>query len=507
MAALTALTSPRAALSWLAERGVRRLATDSRQVRPGDAFLAWPGATTDGRQFVAQAWDQGAQACLVEAQGTGVWGLVDQPGLATLQGLQQQAGELASGFLGHPSQQLKVLAITGTNGKTSCAWWLAQALHLLDEPCGVIGTLGMGQPAAGLQPTGLTTPDAVALQAGLRQLLNEGCRFCALEASSIGLTEHRLSGTHIEVALFTNFTQDHLDHHGSMAAYWQAKAALFAWPDLRAAVVNVDDAQGAGLAASLAATKLDLWTYGLTAPGARLRASGVQMAAGGLRFDLEEGDDRVAVRTGLIGQYNVLNVLAVVGGLRSCGVPLVDAARVCAQLTPVPGRMQRFSAGEFEAGPEVVVDYAHTPDALEKALQALQPVAAQRGGQLWCVFGCGGNRDASKRPLMGAVAQREAQHVVLTNDNPRFESPEAVLQQIQAGFTTPVQHLQVIEDRQAAIEAAVLQAGARDVVLIAGKGHETNQEVSGVKHSFSDVAQAQAALRLRATLTPQAKNA
>ena len=487
------------ALGWLAARGVRALATDSRKVAPGDAFIAWPGYAVDGRRFVPQALAAGASACLVEAEGAAGFDGLDADAVAALPGLKASTGVLASGFMGAPSEALEIVAVTGTNGKTSTAWWVAQALSSLGRRCGVIGTLGVGEPPSPLLPsaitfTGMTTPDPVTVQAGFRRFVDAGFKACAIEATSIGLREQRLAGTAIDVALFTNFTQDHLDYHGSMDAYWQAKAQLFAWPGLRAAVINVDDAQGARLARVLQETALDLWTYS-TQGDARLRASQIGYAGGGLCFELTEGATSVAVSTQMIGAYNVANLLATIGGLRALGAPLADAAAACALLTPVPGRMQRIASDV--AAPQVVVDYAHTPDALEKALLALQPFAAERGGALWCVFGCGGNRDPGKRPLMGALAQRLAQQVVITSDNPRNEAPAFILLQIVAGLKGSQERVKVIEDRRAAIAHAVRHAGARDVILVAGKGHEDYQEIGGVKLHFSDVEEAVAALRTR----------
>ena len=484
-----------AALAWLQRQGSRQLATDSRCVRNGDAFIAWPGYAHDARQYVGQALEAGASACLVEAQGVERFAFDRKPErdrIAALEGLKPAAGELASRFFGAPSQALDVVAATGTNGKTSTAWWIAQALTLLGRRGAVVGTLGIGAPP-NVIPTGLTTPDPVALQAALRRLADEGFVACAIEASSIGIVEHRLAGTRVAIALFTNFSRDHLDYHGTMQAYWAAKARLFAWPGLRAAVVNIDDEQGDTLAAQLGGG-LDLWTYAIDRP-ARLQARGVGYRDGGLAFDVHEGDARVAISSALIGGYNVSNLLAMIGALRALGVPLAEVAGVCPRLSAVPGRMQAVANGA--CGPQVIVDYAHTPDALEKALLALRPFAEERGGRLWCVFGCGGSRDATKRPLMGALAERLADRVVATSDNPRDEAPGFILSQILAGV---VGHddVDVIEDRRAAIAHAVASAGARDVVLIAGKGHEDYQELSGKRVPFSDVAEAQVALARRA---------
>ena len=516
---LTRLKSPDAAARWLGEWVRGQVRTDSREVQPGDAFIAWPGHATDGRRFVAQALAAGAATCLVEDAGIDAFGF-DDARVATLPGLKAATGPIADAWFGRPSDRLDVIATTGTNGKTSTAWWTAQALSCLGRRCGVVGTLGIGEPpraatAAGGEPpqaessspagniaaTGLTTPDPVRLQGAFRRFADAGFAACALEASSIGLVEHRLAGTRIDVALFTNFTRDHLDFHGDMVAYWAAKRSLFGWPGLRAASINIDDPQGAALAAELAsegagtgADALDVWTVSTAAP-ARLRGSGLRYVDDGLAFELHEGPETVAVRSRLVGDYNASNVLVVIGGLRALGVSLADAAASVLQLTPVPGRLQRVGAAT--AGrPEVVVDYAHTPDALDKVLQALRPLATARGGRLVCVFGCGGNRDASKRPLMGAIAQRLADRVVLTSDNPRDEAPGSILAQILAGIAGggPVD---VIEDRHEAIAVAIGDAADADVVLLAGKGHETYQEVAGVRRPFSDEAQALAALQLR----------
>ncbi|MBA4175785.1 MAG: UDP-N-acetylmuramoyl-L-alanyl-D-glutamate--2,6-diaminopimelate ligase [Leptothrix sp. (in: Bacteria)] len=528
--AAPALASAAEAATWLAARvhlnAGAMLRSDSRAVRPGDGFIAWPGHASDGRRFVAQALAAGAAACLVESEGAATFGFDDER-IAVLAGLKAAAGAVADALCGQPSAVLDVIATTGTNGKTSTAWWTAQALTQLQRRCGVIGTLGIGEPPApGADPlgrieaTGLTTPDALTLHQAFRRFVNEGCTACALEASSIGLAEHRLAAARIDVALFTNFTRDHLDYHADMAAYWAAKRSLFAWPGLRAAVVNVDDDQGAALAVELAAEgrverdaarvassaapastrALDLWTVSLHGP-ARLRAEHLHYADGGLAFTAVEEDGpaaaRAAVRSALVGEFNASNLLVVLGGLRALGVPLAAAASTAATLTPVPGRLQRVAGREVE----VVVDYAHTPDALEKVLAALRPLAAARGGRLWCVFGCGGNRDATKRPLMGAIAAAGADRVVVTSDNPRDEPPQAILAQILAGVAGH-DEVDVIEDRRAAIAHAVQQAAAGDVVLLAGKGHEDYQEVAGVKRPFSDVAQAQAALRAREGAAP-----
>ena len=501
MAALHHLHDTADVLRWLAAHGAHDLVVDSRRVRAGaqQAFVAWPGAAQDGRAFVGAALAAGAVACLVEAEGADAHPL-DDARVAAVPGLKRRCAEIAHGFYGEPSARLDVVAVTGTNGKTSTSWWTAQALDAVGQPCGVIGTLGVGRAGhAGFEATGFTTPDPVTLQATFQRFVKEGLRAAAIEASSIGIEELRLHATHIAVAQFTNFTQDHLDYHGSMDAYWRAKRALFDWPGLRAAVVNADDPKGASLAAELAARGLTVWTYGLR-PDARLQACELHHQARGIAFTVLERDASLRVlaqaelAAPVIGSFNVSNLLAVLGGLRALGHDLATAVRACAGLHAVPGRMQTVDAPEAAGQtPLVVVDYAHTPDALEKALEALRPVAQARAGRLVCVFGCGGDRDPVKRPLMGRAAEQGADRVLLTSDNPRSEDPQAILIQILAGLVEPGRAV-VMPDRRSAIAAAVAGAAVQDVVLIAGKGHETYQDVAGVRTPFSDVDEACAAL-------------
>ena len=503
------LSDPKLAAQWLRERVTGVLRTDSRLVQPGDAFIAWPGAAADGRAFVTAALRAGASAVLLEDAGADAFAAswADQADrVLRFAGLKAAAGLIAAAYFDQPSSQLKVLAVTGTNGKTSTSWWLAQALSALPGagamPAGLVGTLGIGRApalglahgtakidAAALQYTGLTTPDPVALQAALRQFVSDGVRALAIEASSIGIEEQRLAGLQIDVALFTNFTQDHLDYHGSMEAYWEAKRRLFAWPGLRAAVINIDDAFGARLAEELRHSHCDVWTVSLK-QAARLQAFNIRYTARGVQFDVHDGDDEQLVSVPLIGDYNVANVLSVMAALRSLGVSLAIAAYVCSRLQPVPGRMECLGG---EGQPLVAVDYAHTPDALLSALQALRPMAAQRGGRLWCVFGCGGDRDASKRPLMGGIAAQWADRAVVTSDNPRSESAQSIIDQIVKGVSDAAQ-LVIEPDRAQAIARALAGAQAADIVLIAGKGHESTQDIGGVKLPFSDAEHAAQAL-------------
>jgi UDP-N-acetylmuramyl-tripeptide synthetase len=487
---ITQLHTPQEAASWLHARVTGSLTTDSRKVRAGDGFIAWPGAATDARQYVSNALEIGAAACIVEMNGIDAYGFIDAK-IAAYTGLKAAAAPIAAAYFEEPSQQLQTVAITGTNGKTSSAWWLAHALGKLGRPCGLVGTLGIGTPGA-MVFNGLTTPDPVLLQQQLRRFVDDGFVACAIEASSIGISEHRLDATQLQVAVFTNFTQDHLDYHGSLQAYWQAKAALFAWPGLQSAVINVDDEKGRDLCLKLKGAGMDVWTVAIHEP-ARLQAQSIVQHADAMSFVVVEGTDRQTVAAHAIGLYNVSNLLGVIGALRALGVPLADAAKACSELTAVPGRLNSVS----QAGkPLVVIDYAHTPDAIEKVLLALQPVAKNRGGQLWCVFGCGGDRDATKRPLMAAAAQKNSDTVVVTSDNPRSENPASIISQILLGLThSGSVHVQA--DRALAITQTLASAQPEDVVLLAGKGHEKYQEVMGIKHPFDDMNRAQDALDQR----------
>ena len=484
---------------WLHRRGVQALWADSRRVGAGDGFIAWPGGVHDGRAFVAQALAQGAQACLVEQDGLDAhwpWVQADDERVLAVPGLKAASGPIAAAFYQEPSQALRVVAYTGTNGKTSSAWWCAHALEALGQSTRLVGTLGMGAPHA-LDSTGMTTPDPVRLQAALRAWVDDAANVCVMEASSIGLAEHRLDGTHIEVAVLTNFTQDHLDYHGTMAAYWDAKQALFDWPGLRAAVVNLDDPQGQALWRHLAnRPALALWTYGAPERGVgeqHLSAQGITAAPEGMRFEVCAGAQRWPFPWPVVGRYNIDNLLGVLATLCALGFELADAVKACAALPPVPGRMQGVG-GVHQ--PRVVVDYAHTPDAVAQALQALRPLAQARQGQLMVVLGCGGDRDRSKRPAMAAAAQAHADGVWLTSDNPRSEDPLTILEDMQQGLRDPAT-VSVIVSRAQAITQAVTQAQAQDVILIAGKGHEDYQEIQGVREPFSDLGVAQAALQLR----------
>lgn len=499
---------PQALADWLRARVAGELRCDSRRVQADDGFVAWPGGVHDARRFVSIALDDGAAAAVVEAQGLEAWGPWDDR-VAALPELKAHAGEVAAAFYLQPLRELSAVAITGTNGKTSTAWWLAQLLCLLERPCAIVGTLGLGTPTSAKgdwtwEPTGLTTPDPVMLHSQSRRWVRAGVQACAIEASSIGVVEGRLNGADLRVAVFTNFTQDHLDFHGDMASYWAAKAALFDWPSLQAAVIHVDDPKGLVLQAAWAHRLQDVWTVSADAQradAARLQVRALKAHAAGQSFDLIEHDAQGAevgrwrVDCPLLGDYNRVNLLCVLASVRALGVDMGRAVAMCPSLTAVPGRLQPVSTGQ-SAEPLALVDYAHTPDAVEQVLRVAREVADRRGGALWAVLGCGGDRDASKRPLMAAAAERGADRVVLTSDNPRSESPASILEAMAAGLGSKGQAVLEI-DRAHAIALALQAASPNDVVVIAGKGHEDYQEVAGVRHPFSDARVALAALQQR----------
>ena len=488
------LNNPTEAVNWLKTKVTGELRVDSRDIQLGDGFIAWPGAAVDGRQYVKSALQKGAAACLIEDSELNtevLASIVEQEKIATYFGLKHAIGLIAAQAMNIPAKALNVHAITGTNGKTTTAWWLSQALQAVNDinpksltKCFMVGTLGIGVPNA-VESTGLTTPDPVLLHKKFREYLENGFGYCAIEASSIGIEEHRLDGTDIKVAIFTNFTQDHLDYHGSMQAYWRAKLKLFNWPTLKVAVINIDDIKGMELVKSLDTQKIDIWTVAIDRP-ARLRASDIEYTKNGLKFNIHEDVDTYSIETKFFGKYNVSNILGVVAAMRAGGIELSACVEACKSLTAVPGRMDVV---EVDAKPLVVVDYAHTPDALKQALVALRPTAQTRGGKLICIFGCGGNRDASKRPLMAQMAQTYSDSVVVTADNSRHEKTELILSHIVAGFKSQL-NVVIEANRATAIVQAIKNAHQNDVILIAGKGHENYQDESGVKTYFSDKEQA-----------------
>ncbi|MEO6365678.1 MAG: UDP-N-acetylmuramoyl-L-alanyl-D-glutamate--2,6-diaminopimelate ligase [Luteimonas sp.] len=464
------------------------LVQDSRGICPGDAFVAIAGFGAHGLNFVDVAKQAGVGAILFEPPAP-----ADLPVPAdaiAVPGLRGRLGELGDRFHERPSQAMTVVGVTGTNGKTSTVQLLAQAWALRGVRSGSIGTLGAGLHGE-VVPTGFTTPLVLQLHALLAQLRDAGAQAVAMEVSSHALDQGRVDGVHFDVAVFTNLTRDHLDYHGDMQAYGAAKAKLLAWPGLRAAVVNLDDAHGRQLRAALPA---GTHTIGLSSRGAQadVRAGNVVLDGVGIGFDLVVGDERASVQSPLLGRFNVDNLLAVAGVLHALGDTAGAIASTLSQLQPVAGRMNRL--GGDDAMPLVVIDYAHTPDALEQALASLR---AHAQGRVACVFGCGGERDVGKRPQMAAIAEAGADIVIVTDDNPRGEDGDAIVADIIKGFARPEAVL-VLRDRAAAIARAIGTASTNDIVLIAGKGHEPYQEVAGVRHPFDDTAVARALLQERA---------
>ncbi|MGP3791186.1 UDP-N-acetylmuramoyl-L-alanyl-D-glutamate--2,6-diaminopimelate ligase [Pseudomonas sp. B392_1p] len=461
---------------------VRELTLDSRKVRPGDLFLAVPGASHDGRAHIADAIARGAVAVAYEAEGAPP--LPDsQATLLPIKGLSKQLSAIAGRFYGEPSRGLHLVGVTGTNGKTSVSQLLAQALDRLGERCGIVGTLGTGFHGA-LESGRHTTPDPLAVQATLALLKHAGARAVAMEVSSHGLAQGRVAGLDFDVAVFTNLSRDHLDYHGSMEAYGAVKATLFAWPQLRCRVINLDDPFGRQLAGLEGARLID---YSINDAAADVHCRQVRFDDHGVRAELITPQGQGLLRSPLLGRFNLSNLLAVIGALLGMDYSLDDVLRVLPDLQGPSGRMQRLGGG---AAPLVVVDYAHTPDALEKVLEALRPHVR---GRLLCLFGCGGDRDRGKRPLMAEVAERHADGVLVTDDNPRSEDPLEILAEIRAGFTRP-ETVQFMSGRGQAIASLIAGARADDIVLLAGKGHEDYQEINGVRQPFSDLDEASKAL-------------
>ncbi|MFA6229628.1 MAG: UDP-N-acetylmuramoyl-L-alanyl-D-glutamate--2,6-diaminopimelate ligase [Rhodanobacter sp.] len=478
---------PLAATPEAARMFVSGLTLDSRQASGGDAFFALRGSKGHGIDFAASAVQRGAQLVLAESPAVAC----EDPGVPVLwiDGLREQVGEIAARFHGRPSESLRMVGITGTNGKTSCVQLLAQALTLLGHRAASIGTLGAGVHGQ-LHEGERTTPDALTVQRLLAEFRDAEVSHVAMEVSSHALEQGRVAAVEFEVAAFTNLSRDHLDYHGSMQAYGEAKAKLFAWPGLRTAVINIDDAFGLALTARLPAGVKTLRFSMADDADAEIAASQVVTSSEGLSFRLRTPWGSRAIHSHLLGRFNVANLLAVVGCLGALGETFARIVTAVEQLQPVNGRMNRI--GGLHGQPLVVIDYAHTPDALE---QALTSVRAHCAGRLICVFGCGGERDAGKRPLMGAIAARLADIAIVTDDNPRGEDGDAIVAQIVAGMTE-ARAMTVERDRTQAIGQALQLARTGDVVLIAGKGHETYQEGAAGKRAFDDLAVAHVALEL-----------
>jgi UDP-N-acetylmuramoyl-L-alanyl-D-glutamate--2,6-diaminopimelate ligase len=471
------------AIARLDQLGIKRtrLIADSRELREGDVFAAYPGTSADGRQFLAQAAKAGAAAILVQS-GSGCAASLDIP-VVMVENLSRIIGSVADDFYDRPSSSLSVHGVTGTNGKTTIATWLAQANNALGRNCGFIGTVGTGFLGQ-LRDSKNTTPDAASIHGELAALKQRGATAVAMEVSSHALDQARVGGVRFDCAIFSNLTQDHLDYHKTMAAYGEAKAKLFTDYPVRHRIVNVDDEFGARLFARRLPNAV---SYGVQSGLVRCTIS--HTASDHMQLVIDSPWGRVSERVAAAGAFNAYNATAVAAALFATGAGRDDVAFALSALIPAAGRLQRV-ASDRTSMPSVFVDYAHTPDALSKAIAALREVCT---GQLWVVFGCGGDRDITKRPLMGEIAARHADHVVITSDNPRSESPDAIIEAIRIGAVR-VASSRVIAmvDRGEAIAYAINSAAARDIVLIAGKGHETYQEISGVRYAFSDIDVAQA---------------
>jgi len=464
------------------------ITADSRKVQAGSLFLAYPGVKVDGRDFIPQAIQAGATAVLWEEQGF-IWNAAWQVKNQAVNGLKLQVGEIAAEYYGQPSSQLTMIGVTGTNGKTSVSQWVAQCLAILGKKTAVLGTIGNGfvdNKASTLTEASNTTPDAVLLQGMLADYLKQHANAVVMEVSSHGLDQGRVNGVAFDIAVLTNLSRDHLDYHGTMEAYATAKQKLFSWPGLSMAVLNVDDAFGQSVAQSLRQQNKPFMTYGIGSGD--ICATDLKLQDTGLSMQVATPQGNALLSASVLGRFNAYNLLAVLGTLLALEIGLDAAIAAIAQIKPVLGRMQQFGGGER---PLVVIDYAHTPDALEKVLSTLKE-QVHINNKLICVFGCGGDRDAGKRPLMGSIACKLADNVVVTSDNPRSEYPAEIIRQIMTGMTG----VYVIEpDRETAITIAIRAARQGDIVLVAGKGHEDYQEISGVKYPFSDALIAQAALR------------
>lgn len=468
-------------------RPVTGLSLNSKTLQAGDLFCALAGHKQHGLNYASQAIKAGACAVLWEADTQRddvvmLDSLSKYVPLIPVVNLKQKLGQAAERFYGEPSKQLYMIGVTGTNGKTSCSQFLAQTLNP-DEPSCVIGTLGNGFVDQ-LQHATHTTPDAITLHRLLAEFRDQQAKNVVMEVSSHGLQQGRVSGVDFNMAIFTNLSRDHLDYHGDMSAYGNAKKLLFEMPSVKTAIINVDDEFGARLADALEA-KLEVIRYGIAQHDRSIdaRASRVRLDNAGIHFDVISRWGSGIVSSPLLGRFNVSNLLAVLCALLCKGVRFEEALLRISRLTNVAGRMERVA--NPRGNTLFVVDYAHTPDALAKALQSLRKhVDSKKHGQLWCVFGCGGDRDQGKRPHMGEVAEQYADHVIITDDNPRTEAASHIVAQILTGILKQ-QDVTVIHDRIAAIRHAIAHAGEHDVVLVAGKGHEAYQIIGEEKRPYA----------------------
>ena len=490
------------------------MTSDTRALKAGDVMLAYPVGNsrqlTDNRVHIAKALSLGAALVLYEPSGLAeeLKKVCKDKRCIAVNDLAEQAGVIAANWYGHPSRAMRVVGITGTNGKTTVSQWLSHALNSADEPCGVIGTLGAGL-ANDLTMTGFTTPDAARMQGLLKDIQKNGAHSVTVEVSSHALDQGRVNGTYFDTVVITNLSQDHLDYHGDMKQYAAAKKKILDLPGIKHVVVNADDSFGQEclqyLAKKMGDADITVWAYAnksenlLSLPCfakqsfRKILATDLQMNDQGMKFQLiVDGEDAGLMQTRMVGAFNVSNALAVLACLLAGGKTIKSAKNSIEALQAVQGRMELVARATAQQ-PMAVIDFAHTPDALEQVLKTLRDIAKQRAGQLWCVFGCGGDRDPMKRPIMGRIAESIADHVMVTSDNPRSEVPEKIMADILSGFEVP-EKAQVNADRATAILQIIRQAKPEDVILIAGKGHEEIQEIAGKKHPFSDRVHVQLAM-------------
>ncbi|GAA5523933.1 UDP-N-acetylmuramoyl-L-alanyl-D-glutamate--2, 6-diaminopimelate ligase [Microbulbifer aestuariivivens] len=470
---------------------VTGVALDSRQVRAGDLFMALRGSVVDGREYIGKAIAAGAAAVLADGEQLEI-ATREGVQVVTVPGLAKRVGEIAARFYGNPTEEMYLVGVTGTNGKSTCAYLAAQLLAQHFGSAGVMGTIGNGIWKDGqiqLEDTGLTTPDPVRLQADYAAFRDQGVKAAAMEVSSHALAQGRVHGLIFDSAIFTNLSRDHLDYHGSMAAYGAAKEKLFGLPKLKRGIINLDDPFGAQLAERCKLRNLKVITYGLQAGD--LHATELQRHESGFSVQLTTPWGSGRLEAPLIGDFNIYNALAVVAAVAASGMTLEDILAAFPNIRPVPGRMERVRLDGIAEDISVLVDYAHTPDALRAALAAARPYCR---GRLWCVFGCGGDRDTGKRAPMGRIASEMADHAIVTSDNPRSEDPQQIIDDILEGAASNVE---VQIDRSKAIQQAVAGAQPGDIVLIAGKGHEDYQIIGSERLHFCDREQAAAALASR----------
>lgn len=464
------------------DTNIHGLKLDSRCVTVGDLFIAYPGDQVDGRDFIEQAVRSGAKAILAEEDSNYTWpSLAPEVVLYKVQDLRHKISQVAARFYDNPSRKMHLTGITGTNGKTSIAYLLSCALdQITKNSCVYFGTLGVGFPHK-LEESTHTTLDAISLQHYLADFSEEGVTHGMLEVSSHALDQGRVENIEFETALFTNLTRDHLDYHKTMEAYGEAKKKLFKQFGLKSAVINWDDTFGFELYTSLPDAIFKMG-YSLNNPDADIYADQIRlMDNGGMRANIQTPWGEGILETPLIGRFNLYNILAIVGVL-GLSYPLEQVLDCIKALPHVPGRMECVSGK-----PYFIVDYAHTPDALENVLITSKELLHLKTGKLWCVLGCGGDRDKGKRPLMGKIAEQWADHVIITNDNPRTENPMSIAEDILEGIKDK-KAVSIILDREKAIHYAFEQAKKNDIILVAGKGHECYQIIGKEKHFFSDVA-------------------